>query len=452
MSRFLTKKLFVPISHARRRRSAAMRPTFEHYEAGMSFRRAARNWDEDQKREWILERLRFIVRRAARETVYYRELFAEINFDAETDFSFDDFGQLPILERETIHEAGKDLINETIPPETLQKDATGGSTGTPTEIWLGAEERGWKESGLDFSMEIIDVPLGAKTAYFWGHHLDPKAADNWRDRLKSFAENIRYFDCFRLSPEIFEKYHAEFERWQPDCIVAYASALGHFAEFLKENKIEPKNYPRTCFVTGAEKLFPEHRAVIEEVFKKPVHERYGGRDFGVAAMQANPQINLNYEIDWAWTLIEPETDDSTSPILITKLQADAMPLIRYRVGDVGRFPATSKPGQPTFYLEEVVGRELDRIWLPDGKWIMGAELPHLLKSLAVREFMFVQNEDYSINLQIVPKENFNETHEREIIETVKANLKNLPVNLEMVETIPRTKANKWRPVISKVKV
>ncbi len=452
MSRFLTKNLFVPISRARRRRNAAMRPTFEHYEAGINFRRAAQNWNEAQKREWILERLRFCVRRAAAETDYYGELFKRTNFDAQSNFTFEDFAALPILEREDIHAAGEKLISRAVPKSERQKDATGGSTGTPTEIWLGAEESGWKESGIDFSMANIGVPTGAKIAYFWGHHLDPQAADNWRDRLRSFAENIRYFDCFRLSPEIFEKYHREFERWQPDCIVAYASALGHFAEFLHENKIRPKNYPRTCFVTGAEKLLPEHRRIIEEVFGKPVHERYGGRDFGGAAIQTNLKNDLSYEIDWAWSLIEPETNEETSPILVTKLHADAMPMLRYRVGDVGKFPPNAKPGQPTFRLEEVVGRDLDRIHLPDGRWIHGIELPHLLKDFAVREFVFVQAENYSVELQIVPKENFKSQDAQIIRETIGANLENLPVDVKLVETVPRTRANKWRPVISHVKV
>ncbi len=429
-----------------------MRPTFEHYEAGMKFRRESQNWNEAQKREWILERLRFVVRRAARETEFYRELFDKINFDAESDFSFDDFAKLPVLEREDVHAAQEKLFSRAVEREQMQKDATGGSTGTPTEIRLGAEERGWKESGVDFSMEKIGVPTGAKTAYFWGHHLDPNAADNWRMRAKNFAENIRHFDCFRLSPEIFGRYHHEFESWKPDCIVAYATALGHFAEFLQENNLRPKNYPRICFVTGAEKLLPEHRRVIEEVFGKPVHERYGGRDFGGAAIQTNPRENLDYEIDWAWALLEPETTAETSPILVTKLYADAMPMLRYRVGDVGKFPRHSASGHPTFYLKEVIGRELDRIWLPDGKWVMGAELPHFLKSMAVREFMFVQNEDYSVNLKIVPKDDFDESYRREILRTISANLKNLTINVELVETIPRTKANKWRPVISEVKI
>ena len=256
MSRFLTQNIFIPLSHIRRGWRKDMRPIFENYQQGLKFRREAKNWSEEQKCEWILARLRFSVRRAAAETGYYHELFQKIGFDAKADFSFEDFAKLPVLERDDISNAGGKLITNIIPRNKLLKDATGGSTGTPTEIWLGAEERGWAESAIDFSFEKIGIPAGAKTAYFWGHHLDPQAADNFRDRVRSFVTNVRYFDCFRLSPEILEQYHAEFEKWSPDCIVAYASALGHFAEYLREKGIRPKNYPHICFVTGAEKLFP----------------------------------------------------------------------------------------------------------------------------------------------------------------------------------------------------
>ena len=244
MGRILTQKVFIPLSHFRRRRALASRPIFEAYQRGLQFRRETKDWGEERKRAWILNSLRSIVRRAAGETDYYRELFKKIGFDAESDFGFEDFAGLPVLEREDILQAKEKLISKAIPREKLLKDATGGSTGQPTEIWLGAEERGWKESGIDHSFEKIGVPAGAKTAYFWGHHLDPKASDNLRERLRAFATNVRYFDCFRLSPEIFRKYHREFEKWSPDCVVAYAGALGQFAEFLQENNIKPKNYPR----------------------------------------------------------------------------------------------------------------------------------------------------------------------------------------------------------------
>lgn len=451
MSRFLTQNIFIPLSHLRRGWRRDMRSIFQFYQQGMNFRRETTDWNEEQKREWILKQLQFSVRRAAAETDYYRELFDQIGFDAKIDFSFDDFAKLPILTREDVSTAGEKIISNVIPRDQLRKDATGGSTGVPTEIWMGAEERGWAESAINYPFEKIGVPAGAKTAYFWGHHLDPQASDSLCDRVRSFVTNVRYFDCFRLSPEIFQNYHDEFEKWSPDCIVAYASALGHFAEFLKENGIRPKNYPRICFVTGAEKLYPEHRRAVEEVFGKPVYERYGGRDFGSAATQINPPENLHFEIDWAWAVVEPETAEEDAPILVTKLHADGMPMIRYRVGDIGKFPVGSRSGHPAFHLREIVGRDLDRLWLPDGGNIHGIELPHLMKDFPVREFMLIQAEDYSVELQFVPKNGFNAEDKAAITQTIAANLGGLPVNLKQVETIPRTKANKWRPVISKVK-
>ena len=332
----------MPLADLRRGLRSDMRPVFKNYKDGLDFRRKAANWSEDQKREWVLETLRFAVRRAAKETDYYQNLFKKIGFDVNYDFSFEDYAKLPVLEREQIHQAGESLISKAIPRENLQKDATGGSTGTPTEIWLGAEELGWKEGGLEHTFDMVGVPRDSKMAYFWGHHLDPQASDSLRDRLRSFVTNTRWFDCFRLSPEVFQKYHEEFEEWSPDCIVAYASALGHFAEIFEGKRNSSEKLSQKCFVTGAEKLFPEHRKTIEEVFGKPVHERYGGRDFGLLGIQTNPHENLEYTIDWAWALVEPETDEENSPILVTKLHADGMPMLRYRVGDIGKFPAKAK--------------------------------------------------------------------------------------------------------------
>jgi hypothetical protein len=64
--------------------------------------------------------------------------------------------------------------------------------------------------------------------------------------------------------------------------------------------------------------------------------------------------------------------------------------------------------------------------------------------------MFLQRADYSIEVQVVPAKGFGEASRRDILQVVKANLPNLEVNLSIVERIPRTKANKWRPVVTEV--
>lgn len=446
----LSQKVLLPLTRAQRMARASRRPAMRAFYAGLRFRHESAAWDEGRRREWMLRRLREVVRRAAVETVFYRELFRREGFDPQVDFSFDDFARLPTLEREDIRDAGRALISNAIPADKLRKDSTGGSTGEPTHVWLGPEELGWRESALEYPMQRIGAPTGTATGYLWGHHLDPVARGTWRERYHDFESNVRWFDCFRLSADTLARYHAEFTRWQPRCIIAYASALAALAEFVLSENLKP-NYPSGCFVTGAEKLLPAQRASIERAFARPVHERYGSRDVGIMGFQIEPWRTHDFEVDWQNVLVEPETPVEESPILITKLHADGMPMLRYRVGDVGRFPAAGRAGHPSFVLREVLGREADRIWLPDGRWITGLQMPHMLKDYPVREFMFLQRPDYSVELQVIPQNNFGEDSRRSILETVEANLPGLPVSLALVESIPRTKANKLRPVVSEVK-
>jgi phenylacetate-CoA ligase len=447
----LSLHVLMPFSRLQRSTRPATRPTQQAFSEGLRFRRDTRSWDRDRKTRWILDRLRVVVRRAYAETEYYREQFDRIGFDPRSDFSFEDFSRLPVLDRDQVREAGRKLISSSVPADQLRKDSTGGSTGMPTEIWLGPNERGWRDSGMEYFFETLGVPEGSRTALLWGHHLDPKATDSFRDRYQAFVSNVRWFDSMRLSPETLDRYHHEMERFRPACIIAYASPLGYLAEHILARGYKP-NYPTRCMITGGEKLWSRHRDMIEKAFGRPVHERYGSRDAGCLGVQLDPANPLEYTLDWSYTFVEPELPQTESPILITKLQADGMPMIRYRIGDIGRFPAGSKPGHPAFYLSDVMGRVVDRITLPDGRWIAGQEVPHLLKDYPVREFLFLQRQDHSVELQIVPQKDFNEDSLRKIEDILKANLPGLPIKIEFKDAVIRTKSNKWRPVISEARV
>lgn len=446
----LSLHMLLPFSRLQRLARPATRPTQQAFNDGVRFRREAANWDDDRRRKWILDRLRSVVRHAFEQTDFYRKRLKGCNFDPYADFDFEDFAQLPVLTREDIHDSGSRLLAHSVPADQMRKDSTGGSTGTPTEIWLGPNERGWRDSGMEHFFRTMGIPEGSRTALLWGHHLDPQATDTLREKYQAFVSNVRWFDSLRISPETLDKYHQELESFRPACIIAYASALGHLAEHILAKNYKP-SYPTRCLVTGGEKLWSRHRSLIKEAFGQSVHERYGSRDAGCIGAQLDPVNTLAYTLDWANNLVEPELPHSESPILITKLQADVMPMIRYRIGDIGYFPRGSQPGHPSFVLHDVAGRVIDRIALPGGGWVAGAEVPHLLKDYPVREFLFLQRQDHSVELQIVPQTGFDESSLNSIQKILTANLPGLRIQIELKESVGRTKSNKWRPVISEVR-
>src|SRR5215813_13456389 len=94
----LSRRVLLPAGRLRRLAHPARRQAATAYSEGMAQRRALHSFDAAARREWILNRLRSVVRRAAAETTYYRELFQRVGFEPLSEFSFDDFAHLPVLE------------------------------------------------------------------------------------------------------------------------------------------------------------------------------------------------------------------------------------------------------------------------------------------------------------------------------------------------------------------
>lgn len=439
----------LPILHAARLGRKSTRDAERSFLEGLRVRRHQATWSEDRKREWIQTRLRHVTRYAANETSYYADMFRRISFDPQRDFNFDDFAALPVLERASLREEGDRMRAASVPDALVRRDSSGGSTGAPVHYLTGPVERGWSMSASETFMRRVGLREGTRIALLWAHHLDPLDRSAFSDRMRDWIQNVRWYDCLRLDPDRLLSYHWEMERFQPEGIIAYAGALAALAETLDARGIRP-TYARRALVTGAEKLWPHQRRTVEKVFDAPLSERYGSRDVGSIGFQVRPRESLAFAVDWANLLVEPETDSPDSAILVTKLHADAQPMIRYRIGDVARFPAGSRPGHPCFTLEEIVGRQADRIWTPNGRWVHGLGIPHLMKDFPLEEYQLVQQSDYSVELRIVPRPGFSDAHQASIIGILRANLgEALTIRVEVVEKIDRP-AGKWRPVISHV--
>ncbi|HEX3928884.1 MAG TPA: hypothetical protein VHW65_12885, partial [Gemmatimonadales bacterium] len=245
-------------------------------------------------------------------------------------------------------------------------------------------------------------------------------------------------------------------RTRPDAIVAYTNAIYTFALMLEERGLVP--FAPRGIVVGAEKLHEFQRAVIERVFRAPVFETYGSREFMLLGAECEKHAGLHLTAEQL--IVEVLDDDGQSVpagvegnVVVTDLTNFGMPFIRYANGD----RAVSSPercacGRGLPLLEAVTGRRLDVLTTPDGRRLPGEFFPHILKELrAVRRFQVIQDVPEAITLRLVAPEltEKDEAWLRREVAAVGGSA--LRLDLERVTDIPLTAAGKLQVVVNRVK-
>jgi phenylacetate-CoA ligase len=150
-----------------------------------------------------------------------------------------------------------------------------------------------------------------------------------------------------------------------------------FARFLRASGLTA--YRPHSLVTSAEILEEEDRELLEETFGCPVYNRYGCREVSVVASECSAHGGLHVMAEGLYLEIEtphgPAAPGEMGAVLVTDLLNGAMPLIRYRIGDMAAWadgPCPCGRGLPR--LERVAGRVTDFLVGADGRLVSGVYL------------------------------------------------------------------------------
>jgi phenylacetate-CoA ligase len=145
----------------------------------------------------------------------------------------------------------------------------------------------------------------------------------------------------------------------------------------------------------------------------------------------------------------PVAPGEEGEIVCTGFINPAMPLIRYRIGDLGRWSTDGCTcGLDTPILAEILGRRDDVIITPDGREV--GRLSPVLKGYPIEDGQYIQDETGRLTVLLVPSrplgENILASLEKELRKRVGPDL---PVAFRCVEAIPRGPGGKFRAVISR---
>jgi len=404
----------------------------------------------EQLRQRQLDMLQRVLVHAGRMSPFYRRRFKEVGFDPARLQSLDDLAQVPPLTKDDLRAHLEELICEGFDRRRLFPLASGGSTGEPGRLYIDLDAWLHSKASMVLADELSGWRPGDPVAVLWGAHFDVTAMRSFVGRVAMLLRNRIVLDSLRMNDATMTTFHRQLDRFRPALLIGYGSSLSTMAGWLKDKGIRP-GYPEVSIINAAEPLSPARRAVIETGFGVPVFDRYGARDGGPIAMECEAHAGLH--LNAMDLVVEGHGGRPGEPqqVLITNLNAYGMPLIRYRIDDLAVFSERVCPcGRNTPLLDRLVGRVLDVIHTPDGGFVHGGLFVLAIEELPVIEFQFVQEADYSLTVYIVKATGFEARHEEWIRQIFHEKIPSIPVHVDYVSEVDRTRTGKLRPVVSKV--
>ncbi len=413
-------------------------------------------WSRAQLEELQRTSLRALLQHAAATCPYYGEQWRERGLSPQLVRSLDDFRAWPLITRDTIRRH-RIKMRTTSPDVRRMTKATGGSSGEPLQFDLDSGSNDRRTAMMYRGYGWAHGAPGTRQLFIWGTALG--SVPKWK-RLKmdlhhAFDRHL-VLSCFEFTPDKMRQHWERMNRYRAEVIVAYTNPLYEFARFLKRESLVPVS-PRSIIV-GAEKLHDFQRSLIEDVFRAPVFETYGSREFMLIGAECDQHAGLHLSME---NLLVEILDDDGSPtpagqegnVVITDLFNYGMPFVRYVNGDraVAGFE-TCSCGRGLPLLRKVVGRQLDTLETPDGRKIPGEFFPHLLKEFpAIRRFQVVQEKTEQITLKLVVEGGLTlAERERLLNEVRRCTGTVVEIQLQLVDDIPLTKAGKLKVVVNAV--
>jgi len=353
---------------------------------------------ESARREDIekvqLTRLKETVERVYTLTPFYKEKFNEIGLKPEDITSLDDIKKLPFTTKKDLR-AHYPFGLFTVPmSEVVRVHSSSGTTGKPTVV-------GYTKSDMDVWDEVMArvFTMAGGTSedivhngYGYGLFTGGLGFHNGAEKIGA--------TIIPASGGMTDRQLMLMRDFGATILAATPTFSLHMAEVAK--KAGPdylKDYKLKSGIFGAEPTSSGLKKEVAKAWGIDYHEVYGLSEIigpGVACSCKQSELLHVFEDHFLFEIIDPETnepmaDGQRGELVITPLSKQALPLLRYRTGDITSIiKEPCKCGRTMLRMESIVGRADDMLII-SGVNVYPSQIEHVIAN----------TEGVTLNYQII---------------------------------------------------
>jgi phenylacetate-coenzyme A ligase PaaK-like adenylate-forming protein len=195
-------------------------------------------------------------------------------------------------------------------------------------------------------------------------------------------------------------------RYRPALLALKPNILGSIAKGVRGRRAVAADYLRLVLCGGAV-LDSEVRRAAQEALGVPVYDAYGLTEIGSLAAECREQQGLHlYENDVIAELLMSDGSlqhTGRGELVLSSVMNDAMPLLRYRTGDMVELTAEPcRCGRPGRRIVQIAGRAVRNYVLSDGSEYAPTNFNELFKRFPIREFQITQLDTCRLEAQVEP--------------------------------------------------
>ena len=415
-------------------------------------------WSREQIEQFQLRKLKEILKCALSKIPYYQQTLKPYTDLIQNLQSVAELNSLPFLTKQQIRENFNLLQNPQFKGR-IKTESTSGSTGDPMQFVHDRNGGAFARAISYREHKWYDLNVGDREARFYGLPMDFNA--KFKEKLKDFFMNRKRFCVFDLSEDSLHRYYQIINSYQPIYIYGYTSAVFEFINFMKNHNLKFKRDFIKAIIVTSEVLVPEQRMIMESYLNVPVINEYGCSEVGIIAAEC-PYHGLHISAENIVVEII-KNGSSAKPgefgeVVITGLNNFAMPLIRYKVGDIAIISDKScSCGRALPLLENIEGRVNNMVVTPEGKISSGLIFYYISRSLienngGVKKFKVIQDKLDRIIFQIVKDNNFKQENLQALVKKTHEHLSpKIHVDFEFFSELPHKTEGKIIHFISKLK-